>query len=49
MATKLDRIDRKILNLLQEDYTMSVSDISAQLLYLQLPAGEEYKEWKKKE
>ena len=37
MATKLDRIDRKILNLLQEDCTMSVSDISAKVALSSTP------------
>ncbi|MBU92937.1 MAG: ArsR family transcriptional regulator [Rhodobiaceae bacterium] len=37
MATKLDRIDRKILNLLQEDCTMSVSDISAEVALSSTP------------
>ena len=49
MATKLDKIDRKILNLLQEDCTISVSDISAKVALSQRPAGEEFKEWKRKE
>ncbi len=37
MATKLDRIDRKILNLLQEDCTISVSDISAKVALSSTP------------
>ena len=37
MATKLDKIDRKILNLLQEDCTISVSDISAKVALSSTP------------
>ena len=37
MATKLDRIDRKILNLLQEDCTISVSDISSKVALSSTP------------
>ena len=37
MAIKLDRIDRKILNLLQEDCTISVSDISAKVALSSTP------------
>ena len=37
MGTKVDRIVRKILNLLQEDCTMSVSDISAKVALSSTP------------
>ncbi len=43
----MDRLDRKILHLLQENATLSVADIAKKLGFQPLLAGAEFKNLKK--